>query len=277
VAWFCRSCSHGFSQSSEYHRLYLSLDLVFRAVMASVAGGMLEFDLRETLGKAQNVANVECSPVIDPYLPTHLSDWDHAFGNLTLRPAADRMRVKGNLVRTRSRYVVETYGEAMLRRLCGALPPDAAAYLADPPLAHTFCPYGPLIDVDCSIFDLAMHGDSNSMKQFGFTVSGYDLPTVYKILFKLGSPARVLRLVGVAWGLYFRPGRMMVESIEATSSRMTLHDSVIGRYLCEFGMAGWMEATVAASGAIRPRCKHIRCRHRQDPVCEWRLDWTNEA
>jgi hypothetical protein len=223
------------------------------------------------------VATVQCSPAIRPYLPTDRREWDHAFGDLSLRVAADRMRVKGNLVRTRSRYVVETYGQAMLRELCDVLPADAAAYLADPPLAHAFCPYGPLIDVDCSILDHAMHGDCDRMKQFGFTVSGYDLPTVYKVLFKLGSPARVLQLIGVAWGLYFRPGKMTGEVLDATSSRMILHDSVIGRYLCEFGISGWMEATVAASGAVGPRCEHVRCRHRRDPVCEWRVDWSSSS
>jgi hypothetical protein len=219
------------------------------------------------------MATAQSSPVIHPYLPADRPDWDHAFGDLALRPEADRMQVKGNLVRSRGRYVLETYGKAALKALCEALPPVAATYLVDPPLTHVWCPYGPLIDIDCSILDEVMHGDYDQMKQFGFKVAGYDLATIYKILFKLGSPARVLQLSGVAWGMYFRPGKMSGEVLDATSSRMTLQDSVIGRNLCEFGISGWMEAMVAASGAIEPRCEHVRCRHRHDPVCEWRVEW----
>ena len=121
---------------------------------------------------------------------------------------------------------------------------------------------------------VAMAGNISLMKPFGFAVATYDIPTIYKALHRLASPSRLMQLVGIAWGLYLKLGKLKIEALSANASLVTLSGSVVGRYLCEVGICGWMEATIGFSGAIEPRCEHTRCRHRKEPVCEWMVTWT---
>jgi hypothetical protein len=214
------------------------------------------------------------TPALNPYRPEGRSEWNNAFGDTTLRKLSDQLKVKGNLVRSRSRYLRDEFGLAIFDAVAARLKGEPLRFLVDPPLVQDWCDYRNLIELDCVITEVAMKDDVTLMKKFGFTIAMYDIPTVYQVLLKLSSPARVLRYAGVAWNLYFKPGKMVGEVLSANNTRMTLSDSVLGRYLCEFGIAGWMEATVAMSGAIEPCCEHTKCRHRGDPVCEWVTNWT---
>jgi hypothetical protein len=212
-------------------------------------------------------------PAINPYRPDGRSGWHNAFGDNKLRQLANQTKVKGNLVRSRARYIHEEFGEEIFQAVVAKLSGEPLAFLVDPPTAQEWCNYSSLIDLDGAIIEVAMKDDVTLMKKFGFTIAKYDIPTVYKILMNLSSPARLVKLTGLAWNLYFKPGKMVGEQLNENSSRVTLSDSVLGRYLCEFGIAGWMEATVAFSGAQETRSEHVRCRHRGDPVCEWVVTW----
>jgi hypothetical protein len=214
------------------------------------------------------------APVINLYEPVGHSRWNHLFGDETLLTVANAMQAKGNLVRSRSRYLLDTFGKAGFDAVAARLTGESLSYLVTPPLAGSWCSYKSLCEVDCMIGTVAMGGNIALMKPFGFAVATYDIPSVYKALYHLTSPSRLLQLITLAWGLYLRPGKLQVEIVSSSTARVMMSGSVVGRYLCEVGICGWMEATMGFSGAREPRCDHTRCRHRKDPVCEWRVTWT---
>lgn len=207
------------------------------------------------------------------YEPVGHTRWDPLFGDESLLTLSNAVQAKGNLVRSRARYLQERFGQKVFDAVAARLTGEAHEFLVSPPLAHTWCSYKSLRELDCMICEEAMGGNILHMKPFGFAVASYDIPTVYKALYHLASPRQLMQLIGMAWGLYLKPGKLKVEGVSDNASRVTLVGSVVGRYLCEVGICGWMEATVGFSGARRPLCVHTRCRHRRDPVCEWEVTW----
>ena len=213
------------------------------------------------------------APVINLYEPVGRSQWDHMFGDKKLLPVANAIQAKGNLVRSRSRYLRDTFGQAGFDAVAVRLTGEALGYLVSPPVVNSWCGYKSLCEVDCMIGTVAMAGNISLMKPFGFAVATYDIPTVYKALYHLASPTRLLQMIKLAWGFYLKPGALHVEVVSDKVSRVTMTGCVVGRYLCEVGICGWMEATMGLSGAREPRCEHTRCRHRTDPACEWTVTW----
>src|SRR5579862_1717661 len=112
------------------------------------------------------------------------------------RSAWREFQIKGNLLAARGRYVRETFGEEAVAGVASKLPPDLRALFDTPILPFAWYPLQAMTAIDRVIVDGPMKGQIGQMKHFGSTVARYDLPTVYKVLFKIGSPAFILGRMG---------------------------------------------------------------------------------
>ncbi|MBI5497749.1 MAG: hypothetical protein HY904_22270 [Deltaproteobacteria bacterium] len=183
------------------------------------------------------------------------------------------MRVKGNLVRSRARYVREQYGLGELAELCAQLRGEARAYLEDPPLPSTWCSFGPLMDVDCAIIAGPMRGRMEHMLHFGQTVGRYDLSTIYKMLLFFASPATVLSNTNLAYSLYFRSGSLRGTRTGDEEGRVELSGAVFPRYMCAYGITGWLDAALSYGGGRATAVDHTACVHQGDAACCWDVRW----
>jgi hypothetical protein len=199
---------------------------------------------------------------------------DPVFGDPSLLAAARANQVKGNLVSARSWYVREHYGDEMHARLAAALPAPARAMLETPPLPMAWCPMGEMMDIDRAILEVAMDGDFAKMKHFGGAIAKHDLPTLYKVLFKVGTPAFVMRRIGVAGSAYLRGMTLGGATPDGHHAIVTLSDQPMPYYFCAFGVSGWFQAAVELSGGRNVHVKHASCRHaRKGEECVWNVAW----
>jgi hypothetical protein len=201
-------------------------------------------------------------------------EYDPVFGIPALVEDARRNGVKGNLVAARSWYVREHYGASALEAIAQAVPPAARALLDDPPLAMSWCSMGDMMDLDRGILDVAMRGDFERMVHFGAAIAKHDLPTLYRVLFKVGTPAFIMRRIGIACSAYIRGSTLDGETPDANSARVSLVGRPLPRYFCRFGVSGWFRSAVELSGGRRVRVDHVSCRHDgpQEECC-WDLAW----
>lgn len=197
---------------------------------------------------------------------------DPFMGDLALLHDLEGFQCKGNWVAARHRYVRETFAPAVFDAVAGALGPRDRALFASPPLAFSWQPLTAVVAMDRAIVDVAMDGQVARMRDFGNLIARYDLPALYKVFFKLGTPGFVLGRAGLIYGQYLRRGRMRAETTQR-SAVVTLTEAALPYYLCEHGISGWLEAAVAMSGGTRIRLRQARCAHRRDPACVWEADW----
>lgn len=207
--------------------------------------------------------------------PTYVNDQggrDPILGDLDLYAAACQNQVKGNLVVSRPRYVREEYDEAMFEKVAQALGPEAARYFRTPPLHFEWCSYEPLIEIDYQITKIAMGGSVGRMKHFGEAIAKHDLPLMFKVIFKLGSPGFIMKRLGMAYRQYLRPGNI-VAVVDGKKAHVELRDVVYPHYMCAYGIAGWARASIILSGGTNVASIHSSCVHDGDPQCTWQINW----
>lgn len=180
--------------------------------------------------------------------------------------------VKGSLLSARPRYVAEQWGDAALRDVLGRLEAKARATLESPILPFTWYPFDVLAAVDAAIIEGPMKGDMSQMRRFGSAVARYDLPTLYKVMFKLGTPAFLIKRVGVVYGTYVRGGKMHAE-VTGKTANVTLTEGSLPRYFCQQGVSGWFSAALELSGGRAVHVKETHCVHESAPHCRWEATW----
>jgi hypothetical protein len=182
-------------------------------------------------------------------------------------------QIKGNLLAARGRYVRETFGEDAVADVASKLPADLRAVFDTPLLPFAWYPFSTMTAIDRIIVDGPMKGQVAQMKHFGSTVARYDLPTLYKVLFKIGSPSFIMGRMATVYSTYVRGGVVRTLSNTKNEVRTALVEGDLPYYFCDQGVAGWMSAAVELSGGSEVKVVQDHCVHRGDPRCEWRCTW----
>lgn len=125
------------------------------------------------------------------------------------------------------------------------------------------------MDIDRAILEGPMHGDLTKMREFGGAIAKHDLPTLYKVLFKIGTPRFLMRRVGIVAATYVRDSPMRGSDMDDGRVRVVQTGTPFPYYFCAYGVCGWFEAALQLSGGKNINVVHDSCRHRGDPQCSW--------
>jgi hypothetical protein len=199
---------------------------------------------------------------------------DPIFGSVGLRTEMRANGVKGNLLGARAWYVKQHFGPGAFDKVARALPPSARELFEGAPLPFAWCSFGDMMDIDRAIVEGPMKGDVTLMKPFGSAIAKHDLPTLYKVLFKVGSPEFVMCRIGIAAATYVRDSPMKGSSSHKGRASVVQTGCVFPLYFCKYGVAGWFQAAVELSGGKKVDVEHTQCRHDGDRDCQWELRWS---
>lgn len=181
--------------------------------------------------------------------------------------------MKGNLLASRARWIRENGGEAGLDELVEAVPEPGRRFLIEPPLPFAWYPFEPMLAIDREIIRSVMNGRVERMYDLGNAIARYDLSTIYKVLFKLGSPAFIIKRIGIVYGQYLRPGRAVSESSSPGAATVSLTDVRFPYYFCAHGISGWLHAAIELSGGRNVAVTQVDCVHRGAGECRFELRW----
>jgi uncharacterized protein (TIGR02265 family) len=198
---------------------------------------------------------------------------DPVFGDRRLWLDNSPLRVKGTLISARPRYVRERWGEAALDDVASRVGPELRHLLYDELLSFRWYPMVDMVALDHAIIEGPMAGDATQMKAFGSEIARYDLPTVYRMLFRFGTPTFVVKRMNIAYATYIEGGRISVDTPGPGEAKLTLRDAVLPRFLCTHGIAGWITAALELSGAAEVMVEEVACRHDGDAHCQWHARW----
>jgi hypothetical protein len=198
---------------------------------------------------------------------------DPVFGDLRAEREMRDNQIKGNLLGRRAWYVRDRFGQAALEALAATVPESSRRYLVDAPLTFAWYPFGVMMDIDRAIVEGPMHGELSRMFEFGVAVAKHDLPTLYKVLFKLGSPAFIVKRLNIVARQYIRESSVSVTVPGDGRAVVTLDGRRFPMYFCTWGVSGWFHAALELSGARDATVEHATCLHRGDAACTWQLTW----
>lgn len=202
-----------------------------------------------------------------------MESYDPIDGRLAFRDRAGEIQVKGSLVVTRPNYVQQKWGAEAWQRVLQGVSPETRALMTGTVLPFRWYPYVHALEVDRRIIEGPMDGQPELMKDFGSWIAKHDLASVYKILFKLGTPGFILKRANIAYSTFVRGGTMQSQLDTPTSGTLTLRGCVFPAYFCRYGLAGWMTGGLEMSGARSVSVEHTQCVHDGADLCHWAVSW----
>ncbi len=201
-----------------------------------------------------------------------MADPDPFLGNVALLTKLDEIPCKANWQAARHRYVLETYGEAGIDDVAGRLEPEVRRAFLSPPLTMAWSNVATVVRIDRAIFEGPMNRELRRMHRFGAEIAKYDVPSIYRAFFRLGTPSFILGKIPLVWSQYFRRGTIKT-IIGKGEAELTLEDLCMPLYLCAQGIPGWFDATLELVGARGRTVEQSKCMHAGDPQCTWRATW----
>src|SRR5687767_10012507 len=153
-------------------------------------------------------------------------------------------QVKGTALISTLRFNQETFGEAGLRKILGALAPEDRATVETGLLVSAWYPFSLLIRLmrESGRYDAGR--TLHLYRHMGRASAEYSLTTIYRIFFKIGSPQFTLARATRVFSNYYDTGTMEAIVNEKGHAIVELRDfDEPAPEFCE-RLWGWMERTI---------------------------------
>jgi hypothetical protein len=182
-------------------------------------------------------------------------------------------QVKGNLLASRPRYVREQWGDEAYAEVASKLSPSARSIFEGTILPFAWYPFPDMAEIDRAIVAGPMVGDVSQMKAFGSTIARYDLPNLYKVLFKIGTPSFFMKRINAVYSTYIRGGAIATSFISKENAVVAQPVGDFPFYFCDQGIPGWFTAAIELSGGWQVRVDQVACVHKGGARCIWNAEW----
>ena len=181
-------------------------------------------------------------------------------------------RVKGTAVQSSLRYVRESFGDAALAGILGALAADDRRQL-ESVLASSW--YGVDLFLRFMVEAERQLGarEPGVVRSMGRASCDHGVKGVYKVFFRFGSPEFIIGRAARVFSSYYdtgelrilgtRPGRCVGELVGFQGGAPQFCERIFG----------WMQRTLELAGARNLRSKHELCVHRGAEACRFEGDW----
>lgn len=182
-------------------------------------------------------------------------------------------RVKGSAVTSRIRFVRDRGGEDAIAKLRAALSPESRSLIELGILPHAWVPFELFVDVNVAADRVLGDGDLGLVREMGKFGAKLNLPTLYRIFYRIGSLPFVLRKAGRLWEVHYDSGRLDVETGDDWATLAICEFATPHRAHC-LSVLGWAEAAGELSGVKVLEARELSCRTHGAQRCELHLRWS---
>ncbi|MFT5357177.1 MAG: hypothetical protein ACI9KE_004410 [Polyangiales bacterium] len=126
--------------------------------------------------------------------------------------------------------------------------------------------------MDEVIVEEVMGGHVEGMADFGAAIASYDIGFLYRAFFRMGSPEFLLARSHLIFSQYASVGSLRTKTAKGESYTQ-LTELGMPRYLCRFGIAGYIRGAILAAGGKAVQVQHSRCVHDGDEHCAYQARW----
>ena len=181
-------------------------------------------------------------------------------------------QVKGSAITARIRYVREHHGEMAWRQLRDGLPEEHKKTLEAGVLPHSWVPFPLFITLVETIDRTFQTGDLSLCREMARYSAEVNLPTLYRLFYKLGSPGFILKRAARLWEVHYDSGHVELEDIPDGARMKIVGFDSPHRAHCVSVLA-WAEKSVEMSGGTEIHAVETTCRTRGDELCTMEITW----
>jgi hypothetical protein len=182
--------------------------------------------------------------------------------------------VKGAAITARVRFVRERYGEEGYARLLDALSEPLRARLAGRILPHEWAPFELFVALNVAADRLFGAGDLALCYEMGRYSAEVNLPSLYRLFYRLGSPMFIFRKAARLWDVHYTSGRLTPVEERPGAVRLHVEDIAEPHRAHCLSVLGWASRSIELSGGRVDEATESACRTRGDPMCVMRVAWS---
>lgn len=181
--------------------------------------------------------------------------------------------VKGAAITARLRFVREHHGDAGLARVLAAVSDATRAVLDARVLPQAWAPFDAFVDLSVAADQLFGRGDLGLCYEMGRHAAEVNLPTLYRLFYRLGSPQFILRKAAQLWSVHYDSGKLAAFEEGEGGARLEIVDFARPHRAHCLSVLGWAARSVELSGGALQKADEERCRTRGDETCELVVRW----
>ena len=181
--------------------------------------------------------------------------------------------VKGSALSSRVLWVRLEYGDAGIQRLLPQCTPALRAELAAGVQKARWYPLAQFVELITVIDRLFGAGDLRLCKELGAWAAQENLPKVFKLFYRLGTPTFVFERAAKLWTAHYDSGRLELASPAEKRAHLSLFDFAEPHRAHCLSVLGWAAKSIELSGAKVVESDEVRCRTRGDDRCELAVAW----
>jgi hypothetical protein len=181
------------------------------------------------------------------------------------------VNVKGSALRARLRYIDKHGGKGAMARVVENLAPDTRRIVDANILPSNWYPFTAFIDLSETIDRTLGSGDTKLCYALGRFACDENLPTLYKIFFRISDVHHIIRRAASAWRVNYDQGSISV--VKEADHFVVLRMEVPRPHRAHcLSVLAWVVRAGELSGA-KDVATVERCRLRGDDACEFEMRW----
>ncbi len=181
--------------------------------------------------------------------------------------------VKGAAITARIRFVRERYGEDGLARLLAEMPKGSRTVLEARVLPQAWIPYDVFVDLGATADRLFGRGDLALCYEMAGFAADVNLPTLYRLFYRIGSPQYIFRRAAQLWNVHYDSGQLAAMEAGRDAARLEIVGFDRPTSVHCLSVLGWAARSIELSGGVVLSAEEERCRARGDETCELVARW----
>jgi hypothetical protein len=181
---------------------------------------------------------------------------------------------KGIAVTARLRYAEVMHGEPGLRQLIDALEPQVRQVVDGHILPHAWVPMDVFVAVNVAADRLFGKGDLRLCQDMGAWAADRNLPKLFRLFYKLGSPAFVLTNAPKLWSAHYDSGHLEVVRKGEKSLELSVCEFAVPHRAHCLSVLGWVGKSIEISGGTLTRAEEVTCRTTGGKACTMAVQWS---
>lgn len=183
------------------------------------------------------------------------------------------LELKGPLFHSTIKYIKSKDGEERYKAYVAQLPEEVQTFLSKPILSSKFYPVELLKLMTLSYVSFTGKDAVTIFRDIGSVSAEEGFSGIYKIFFKVGSPASMIKTAPFVYKSYYNQGEMKAISAGKNTAHVQITGSGIDHIFLCCRLTGFIAKTMELAGGINVRVDHAQCFAKGNPIEEWIGTW----
>jgi hypothetical protein len=170
-------------------------------------------------------------------------------------------------------WVRRLHGADGLGAVLEAVSPTARQILSAPLVKAGWYPFTVFVEEIEAIDRIFGAGDLSLARTLGRFAAEANLPTIYRLFYKVGSPRWVIERAARLWSLHYDSGRLTTEPSPGGGLLVRIEDFATPHRAHCLSVMGWSERSVELSGARLVVVAEGDCKVKGGIECAFSVSW----